>query len=720
MHEVDYEQNDYIYAAMIRAVRFGHASDLLETMYYCKSLSYSEQEERNFEDGYPAGFPDAHYSFERISRAPEIIDILIKHFSVFKWTESQGYDGCTLSKVLSLVSKESDQDSFNHAAASYVSRGQAMPLDEISAYYDQVFPFMAKVLGTVDAETRASVIDDVFFSGYKSPLVKSLEALLENRDHKGHAQWVDAIYAYTDLKDAQTIINSQLDAALRQNSNLRGLRFTADFLRQVKGLDQALYDDKLKAVKNNRFSRDNGEAALLLTLLDEPIPDKWQIIPAVKAVPAILARATPAEDHIATLAKLCLQEMGDTLGSARPRLNSTVYAQLKPLLKMTAAIEGNGDADAQDNLSEGQAYKLATLFGTLRKADSFIRHHAQPGRQPVHDVCLFNLPYEGHWTPDIWGNLAIRYGHAVTKYLGFAPKVEDFVHDLNRRRRAINLDRLGKTGAGINDRTLRLPELKPAMLRAIVNRIGYARSRENKQAADLCLRLGVEASYFNKTLDLLTTFEKAAKKPRDRMPTITIDGKDLGLEGHKFSRVARGDVLNLWIGKVVNCCNHLAGEGSQMARAQFEGSTNALYIIRDSRNRPEAKLSGWLSTQSTIVFNAWERLSAEQDFLMTRFVMAAGIEILKKYPRIREVRLGAGPINKAAVPFAFAEDTHTPISKDAWTGDSHTQFVIASRGRLPQARAMLAGEVKRLMGAEKVRIKMTYEERQAAEAPHLD
>jgi hypothetical protein len=253
--------------------------------------------------------------------------------------------------------------------------------------------------------------------------------------------------------------------------------------------------------------------------------------------------------------------------------------------------------------------------------------------------------------------------------------------------------------------------MSPGVIRAIANRVGYERAAENKFVADFCLDLGVDEYHFNETLDLVQEFKAAGKRVTDRMPNITIDGATLGLGGHKLSKIPKCHLLNLWIGKVVKCCNTLDDMGKDMARAQFNEADNGLYVITNRHDHPIAKLSGWLSQKGNFVFNAWERKGDEQDFLMTRFVLASAIQILEQNPKMSRVTMGAGPLKIDLLPFKRAADPERSPDNVGRTQDSDNQIVIAEQRSLSAARKLLADQIAISTKRGEVRIKMTREER---------
>ena len=70
-------------------------------------------------------------------------------------------------------------------------------------------------------------------------------------------------------------------------------------------------------------------------------------------------------------------------------------------------------------------YKLIQLFQTADKAIQFLEQYAnRKSERPVHDLCLFELPTAGNWQVEQWAFLVMQAGLEVTQYLHFAPRIE--------------------------------------------------------------------------------------------------------------------------------------------------------------------------------------------------------------------------------------------------------------------------------------------------------
>jgi hypothetical protein len=695
MKAITFDEQPYLVAALSRALSLGHPEDLKDVLEYCRSLSPKEREKRKFTGDLPHAL-----SYRAISRHPEILRELRGALSGDE--ESLGI----IENILTFVRPGSDPDDFHRAKCSYLYRGKAMARDKIMSGLGEALYLMDSVTKTAQPEHKKWLISSLFLQGRGKR--NTMTTILQSRDAGALALWVDAYYAAGAPKKIDPHGSSFLDEVfenlITQTQTYEDLSLPTEFLKFVKRRDpehfkkflSEIYEqagsgwrianvflahsffDDLSAEERKQF--DTPVHNLLKKKMKEVLSgDLWQIV------------AT------------CQKEISPERAESENRFNQELYEDLLPLLKMVQDKEGN-------HAAEDNAKKLAWTFPTFHKADSFVRRHAQPGRQPLHDLCLFQPPV---WSQDrdIWSNLAVRYGQAVTKYFGLAGKIEEYIARLNEKRVRIDRDILGKPEKEIGNRELDLWRFTPAMIRAVACKVGYDRALENKKAADFCLNLGVSERHFNETLDLLAEFEKAAKKVKDKTPFIDIDGKKLGLDGYRMTKVPKGDIRNLWIGKMVNCCNHLEDAGRDMALAQFARPRNALYVITDRRGRPVAKLSGWLSDKGNLVFNAWERLSEEQDYLMVRFVQAAGIEVLKTHQKISYVMLGAGPLKKEAVPFSSASIPETPAKGAGSTFDSAKQFEVANCYRLKEAEHRLEREIANAPQRGEVRVKMTLDER---------
>jgi hypothetical protein len=363
-----------------------------------------------------------------------------------------------------------------------------------------------------------------------------------------------------------------------------------------------------------------------------------------------------------------------------------IYERLLPAMQHYKSLENGGDA-------QYHAMKLAILFPTINKASKYLNNHAH-GKSPVHDACLFILPQEGQWDKELWANLAVRWGNGALRWLPFAPKLEAAVAKMNE-------------GKHRRDH-FKLSECRPSDLRRLAHEhCSYEQKAQNPQLAEMLFDNGVPEKYFEESLELTKEFEKAAqqgaKVDRD-VPTITIDGKDIGHAGYQLNTLPAGDPRNLWMGQFVNSCMHIASEGRNLALAMFQEPHAASYVVqRKSDNEIVASFHTWMSKAGNIVLNTWQPKTSDHDFLRDAFVRAAGEQALAAHPTAQRVVMGQGRIPEAQLPYEYLEGSQFFQDKVVENGgelnkngEHYTfdtimgQFVIAQRDHVKNKRTKLA------------------------------
>lgn len=705
----DLSNTRYLSSLVKRAIKFGHAEDLQTAFDVFKKFPQEQQDKLNEWHVFP--FYD-----DRVSRDPETLQVLADNLPLSVWYNDRNrreHDPI-LSKLILVPPEDEDHWNYDNALCSYVSKGMAIPAQDRINGLQVLLPLIDRVMEVIPEDSKQDFINELYSKDdYRSHFKKTLSAIV-SADRSDLAKMLfESMSRHMpeeEFKDRAVELGEEVLNYWYVCGQTEGY---INFFRVIAEMDQ-LGPSVVKSVIDNSYSMNSRKREILCHFLNIERAKTgnggrlWYL--HAEIVDDYMQQVKTFSGSLDALENKCMKERGLYRGYfSSPNFSPALRDELLPLLQIIQREEGQ----ERRGYAEEQAAKLATLFPSLRRADSFIRQHAAPGRQPVHDLCLFTLPHpHSTWDKEAWGNLAIRYGWPVLRYLGHAPGIENYVNNYNERRRQTNI-KLGKAGKNLDDGIIDLRTIKPAMIRAIVNRVGYKNAAENKAAADFCLKLGVTEYAFDKAVTLIGEFKKSARKPDDT-PDIHIDGASIGLDGYAMKKIPKGDIVGLFVGKMVNCCNHIDenGHASDMAIAQFNGRKNALYVVTDKKNRPVAKLSGWITEKGNLVFNAWERLSDEEDFLMSRFVLAAGIQALEASPKIKRVLLGAGPIKERTVPFKMADKPEKPDKTAEVTRDSEEQFVVASRDSTLEAKNILQKEIQRALERGDVRVKATYEERE--------
>lgn len=679
------EENEYLDLAFERALKYGHAKDLEALFDYCAGLSPEEQTARRFKHGLPHRFPSMGFN-GLISRDADTLKVLTERMPVGLWLADRGYEGTYLTCMLTVMEGGSDLFKLHEKKTSYVAKGKPMTYADITRGQSVLFDFIKRIYPTLSEEHKARVQQELCAEGDYTPFRQSARTLLYSGDPDAAGNWVRTWYAILPAKQAFARTKYETYHITDKAVAVGHLPALAGYFAALRECDA----DKgawRKLLDINSFRSAQPQNIYVTDKLDPEHSPALADTQAGRIARRFLEKAKTQGGSLTELHDKCAKEEGapDHRYPEHKNYNSQLFHALFRYFHYYDKVEQSMEATSR-------CHRLAHLFDTVRHVDTFLRRHIQPTRRPVHDLCEFQIDPDGHWDKRTWGNLAIRYGAPILRVLPLASKIEDVIN--TRKTQGEDID---------------LARLKPTDIRKIAATVGYSREAENPELAVYCIDYGVSEQHYNETLDLVGHF-KTATAPACALPSIAIDGKSVGLPGYRFERVPAGDPLNLWIGKHVNCCNHLAGDGADMARKQFSGAANALYVIRDKRERPVAKLSGWLSEKGNVVFNAWERLSDEEDFLLVRFTLSASLKMLQENPAVNRVMMGTGPLNPKALPFQIAANAEMPQEDVGRTSDSRNQFLLAERSDIDAAQGILDEEIRRNAKRGSVKIKLTYRE----------
>ncbi|TAH32687.1 MAG: hypothetical protein EYC62_08085 [Alphaproteobacteria bacterium] len=291
------------------------------------------------------------------------------------------------------------------------------------------------------------------------------------------------------------------------------------------------------------------------------------------------------------------------------------------------------------------AYKLCCLFGNEQQVADYMRQHGKAdANQPVHDLCQFELPKRGLWTPKSWGDLAVKYGPGLTKYLGIAPGVEK------------HLGRPPRT----------LEEIKDALPYA-----AYARGKENLELARVCAEAGLSEDAFNKCLELRF-------KTSDKLPDVRIDGAEIGFRDYIFYKLPCNDYRGLVLGQLSNNCQSVGGHGE---RAAVHGATSeygGFYVVVKKTPQGEkivAQSWAWLAKNGELVFDSMEPVN-ETYHPVCKVLYKEAAKRMKEKHGVPEVRLGTGG-KTPKMGMKAAAISLEPLDTKAY--DAQKQYVLEAR-----------------------------------------
>jgi ankyrin repeat protein len=367
-------------------------------------------------------------------------------------------------------------------------------------------------------------------------------------------------------------------------------------------------------------------------------------------------------------------------------------------------------------------YKLICLFGTADEVLEYIAEYSsKTSHQPVHDLCLFNLPSTGNWHKSAWARLAHQHGSELTKYLNLVPRIEALLN--------------------------RAPQCFEEVVSAACQ-IKYNRDLENPELAALFIQHQIPETAFIRVLD------NYQPKYIDNLPNLYIDGADISEPCYYLKKLVCNDLRGFVLGAITHCCQSMGSAGEACAwhgmtslyggfYALFKrnpkeiGKLNRLLDIANTvdtfdkfiaelpdkcQRRKYRELKGtlnqddpltalkaklitklqslqegeliaqtwaWLSKQSSLVFDSWERLRPEDNRLCQVFLREAAKQAILQY-KIPKVLLGKGGNTPESLSFTINKNPEYPVDYIDYR-DSGTQFIIASQESLPHDDQSFSG-----------------------------
>jgi ankyrin repeat protein len=360
-------------------------------------------------------------------------------------------------------------------------------------------------------------------------------------------------------------------------------------------------------------------------------------------------------------------------------------------------------------------YKLISLFDNVEDAKKFVQTFTpEHSYQPLHDVCLFSLPYTGNWNKAAWASLALAHGLSITQNLHWAPRIEAL---------------LGRPPLDIEEINAIIPELK------------FNRESENSSLAKLCYKHKIPEQAFERAL------EQYKEKTTDDLPDVRIEGSLFNQPRYYLKKLSPTDLRGFVLGAITHCCQSIGSQGESCAMHGMTSKYGGFYVVfkqleekeqrklaellekartskaaysfltklkeRDQRSAYrkkletiqdehqlintddalpflckdlEEKLEGeivaqawvWLSKQDNLVLDSWEVIRPEENRVCEAVLRQLAIDVIKNYPAINKVLIGKNGQTPQDLPFKSVEKPEEP--KDYYSyRDSAEQLLILDR-----------------------------------------
>ncbi len=293
-----------------------------------------------------------------------------------------------------------------------------------------------------------------------------------------------------------------------------------------------------------------------------------------------------------------------------------------------------------------QAYKLLVLFGRKdlkTMTDSLKRYtknfNFKDKENYLDEIVDFNLPV----CPDnldlqAWRVTIMKKGPKAAKLFDYAAVIQHM---------------LGHT-----------PKTFEEIKKAVVQ-VNYARFQENPELAELCFEHALGEDVFHRALEYTPN--------PDKLPDVVIRGTGDD-ENYYLVKLPYDDPRAYVLGKIVNCCQYVGGEGELPTRSGIQYDTNGFYVLLKSKknNEQEAPLTdkginyekfnivgqglAWLNDGDNLTIDSWENLRDTDNPVAVRLLKEFGQQVVHTNSRIMRVTVGSGsktpPECGEIVPFA--------------------------------------------------------------------
>ncbi len=145
-------------------------------------------------------------------------------------------------------------------------------------------------------------------------------------------------------------------------------------------------------------------------------------------------------------------------------------------------------------------------------------------------------------------------------------------------------------------------------MRAEIARFHYARGQENPALSAFCFKRNISEEAHDQALMLLAQKRALPQARVQRIPDMHIDGAEFGMPGARFYRMKDDDFRGLFLGLLVDCCQHIAGGAAWCARHGFQSENGGFYVIETAEGEILGETWAWRGTGGQMVFDSLETL----------------------------------------------------------------------------------------------------------------
>lgn len=316
-----------------------------------------------------------------------------------------------------------------------------------------------------------------------------------------------------------------------------------------------------------------------------------------------------------------------------------------------------------------RAYKLCAVF---RSEDRIMRYIERWGAKMDHafkagkDYAAaladsIKFPEQGvPIDPAAWGDALLQYGPEMARFMSLS-------------------DRLRAPAGSVNK------------MREEAACYYYNRGSENKPMAAFCYHHKISQAAFDQALALMAQKTALPEARVQRIPDFDIDGASFGMPGARFYRMRDDDFRGLFLGKLVDCCQHIDdGNAAWCSRHGFQSEEGGFYAVETKEGEIIGECWAWRGTGGQLVLDSLETLGKANEPRVTAAQWAALIDRMKE-----ELTRNPGDItamlvgtdgnrcpllhyserNPGTVPYPLAAAPGIPLDHKGY-GDSAKQYLL--------------------------------------------
>ena len=313
---------------------------------------------------------------------------------------------------------------------------------------------------------------------------------------------------------------------------------------------------------------------------------------------------------------------------------------------------------------EHYAFQAATLFRTTDRVLQYLEKWGDTRTtQPLHDIIYdINLPKTGGYDLKAWGDAVMQHGPKMTRLVAFA-------------------DKMVAPQKSINGKTYSYQKT----LHEVAKR-EYQNSADYPEISQLAFAAQYTEGDFECAVDLLNEFNELASNDVEvskNIPNIRIEGDLFGRKDYHFRKLEPGDVRAMFLGSITDCCQHIAGAGSECAEHGFTSEDGGFYVIaHNDTDNIIGQAWAWRGAEGELVLDSLEAKTGLVKAQEWRAILAEMTKQIQSHD-MKQHKITALNVGDAGrTPANLSEnDERVAAHPSDYNGyrDSHSQYRIWKR-----------------------------------------